>query len=673
MPSANLPWMMQPKLGIIAGGGRLPSILIQQCLRQSRDFVVVALKGQCAPETVAGYTHIWVRLGAAGQALKYLQDNEVAEIIMAGAVVRPSATDLRPDMWTAKFLATSGAYYKGDDGLLRSIIRHLERTAGFRVIDVAELAPTLVAEEGCWTRVAPSSDDMSNIDVGFAAAKDLGAKDLGQGVVVANGRVMAKEGRAGTDAMLAGLPINTASEPHGVLVKTLKPNQDRRADLPTIGPGTINAVIAAGLRGIAIEAGGSLIIDREAMLKTADEAGLFVIGVHPAPSESTPLVYIIAGEPSADALGASLMSALKAETSGKIQFAGVGGPAMARQGQNSLFPMEDLAVMGLAEIVPRIPQLRRRILQTVADVIATEPDVVVTIDSPDFNFRVGTRLKGKGLPIVHFVAPSVWAWRPGRAQKIARFLDHLLVLLPFEPPYFERVGLSTTYVGHPVLESGADKGDGAEFRKKYGIGSDEVVVLTLPGSRRGEVTRHLPVFEETLSSLSSTCENFRHITVTAPSCRSLVATAAAGSPIETMIIDNPEDKIDAFAAADVALAASGTVALELALAGTPAIIAYRINPLTAWLVKKVVSVRYANLINIILDRMAIPEFLSPDCRAELIGPALANLIQNATARDAQKAAYVDALGALGLGGEPASQRAAKAILSVSGLNGNGAT
>ncbi|MBT7487568.1 MAG: lipid-A-disaccharide synthase, partial [Rhodospirillales bacterium] len=176
-----------------------------------------------------------------------------------------------------------------------------------------------------------------------------------------------------------------------------------------------------------------------------------------------PLIFLIAGEPSGDALGANLMASLKKETKGRARFAGIGGPKMAAEGLESLFPMEELSVMGLFEILPKIPRLRFLINETVSQIATLRPDALVTIDSPGFTLRVAKKVAGLGFPLVHYVAPSVWAWKPGRAKKIARYLNHVLALLPFEPSYMLRAGLSCTFVGHPVLESGADKGDGPAF------------------------------------------------------------------------------------------------------------------------------------------------------------------------------------------------------------------
>jgi len=377
-----------------------------------------------------------------------------------------------------------------------------------------------------------------------------------------------------------------------------------------------------------------------------------------------PLIFLVAGEPSGDSLGARLMAALRERTGGAVRFAGVGGPAMAGQGLSSLFPMADLTVMGLAEVLPRLPLLLRRIGETARAARRLEPDAVVTIDSPDFNFRLAKRLRNAGIPLVHFVAPSVWAWRPGRARVIARRIDHLLALLPFEPPYFEREGLACTFVGHPVVESGADRGDGAAFRRRHGIADDASLLCLLPGSRASETSRLLPVFAETAARLAAGRPDLRFVVPLAPSVDDAVKRSVADWAVPVVVVEDVAEKYDAFAAATAALAASGTVALELAMAGTPAVIAYRMSPPTAWLARRLLRVRHVSLVNLVLDRAVMPEFLQADCRADRLADAVGRLLDDAGARRAQVTAGREALARLGLGGPSPGLRAADAVLTV---------
>ena len=386
-------------------------------------------------------------------------------------------------------------------------------------------------------------------------------------------------------------------------------------------------------------------------------------GNDPEP-DAGPLFFLIAGEPSGDVLGGRLMAALRRRTGGRIRFAGVGGEAMAAEGLASLFPITDLAVFGLLEVVPRIPRLYGRIRQTAAMVRDLAPDAVITIDSPDFSARIWPRIKGHGIPLIHYVAPTVWAWRPGRARTIAAFLDHVLALLPFEPPYFEVEGLKTTFVGHPVLESGADAGDGPGFRARHGFSGDDPIIAVLPGSRMGEVTRLGPVFAETLFLLKKKFPGLGAVVPTVSPVARTVRRLTAEWPVPALVLEGDPEKYDAFAAADIALAASGTVALELALARTPAVIAYKTNPLTALIGKVLFKARFVHIVNLVLDREAVPELLQGACRPDFLAAAVEDLLSDEDRRERQLASYAEALNQLGLGGPAPSERAATAVLDT---------
>ena len=379
---------------------------------------------------------------------------------------------------------------------------------------------------------------------------------------------------------------------------------------------------------------------------------------------SGPLIFLVAGEPSGDVLGGRLMAALKARSPSPPRFAGVGGERMTAEGLQSLFPMSELSVMGYLEVVPKIPRLLARVRETAAAAGNPRPDAVVTIDAPDFSFRVARRLAGAGIPLIHYVAPQVWAHRPGRSAKIAAFLDHVLAILPFEPPYFEAVGLPCSFVGHAIVEEGAERGDGAAFRARHGIAGDAPLICVLPGSRHGEVSRHLPVFGATLGLLAERYPGLRAAVPTVPAVADAVAAACADWPVDVHVVVGRDEKYDAIAASRVALAASGTIALELAIAGTPMVIAYKTNALTAWLARRMVRVSYACLVNLVLDRPVVPEFIQEDCRAELLADAVAGLYDPGDAREAQIVDGRQAAEMLGLGGASPSDRAADAVLKV---------
>lgn len=380
-----------------------------------------------------------------------------------------------------------------------------------------------------------------------------------------------------------------------------------------------------------------------------------------------PLIYLIAGEPSGDALGARLMAALKRVGQPDLRFAGVGGERMIAEGLTSLFPMSELSVMGLAEVVPRIPRLLGRMRETARAIREQSPDVVVTIDAPDFCKGVWKRLGRRDRPkLIHYVAPTVWAWRPGRARKLARRIDRIMCLLPFEPPYFEKEGLAASFVGHPVLETGADTGDGPSFRKRHRISDDAKLLCVLPGSRSGEIKRMLPVFAETVAILRKKFLNLVIVMPTVAATKDAVQSAASAFGPQVLVIEGDAEKYDAMAASDAALAASGTVALELGLARVPMVIAYRVNALTAAVARRMIKVRFATITNLLLDREAVPELIQGACRPDRLAVEVSLMIEDRAVRAAQRDASAAALAMLGAGGIPPSEQAARVVLAEIG-------
>jgi lipid-A-disaccharide synthase len=379
-----------------------------------------------------------------------------------------------------------------------------------------------------------------------------------------------------------------------------------------------------------------------------------------------PLIFIVSGETSGDNLAGRLMGALKRETGGRISFAGVGGPQSEAQGLKSLFPMSELSVMGLAEVLPHLPRLVRRIHQTKVEARRLAPDAVVTVDSPSFSLRLAHHLRGTGIPIVHYVAPQLWAWRPGRAKKLGRSVDHIMALLPFEVSFFARYGIASTYVGHPAIESGVDKGDGPAFRSRHGLSPDATVLCVLPGSRSAEVRRLLPVFGEALVHLK---EKFPDLALVIPQADATAETVRNLTrdwrfPV---VFAGMSERYDAFAASDAAMTKSGTVTLELALAGVPMAVAYKVSATTAFIVRRLVSVEHASLVNLLAGRLVVPEFIQEECTASKIAGAVAELLSSKAAREAQAQGFGDVVKALGDPTPPPSERAARLVLDI--ING----
>jgi len=375
-------------------------------------------------------------------------------------------------------------------------------------------------------------------------------------------------------------------------------------------------------------------------------------------------IMLVCGEPSGDLLGAQLMAGLKALAGDRIGFCGVGGAAMAREGLKSLYPLDATAVMGLREVVPAIPRILRHVRIAVNFALETRPDVVVVIDSPDFTHRVarGIRKRDPSIRTVDYVAPQVWASRPYRARAMARYFDLVLALLPFEPAFFEKYGLKTVFVGHPAVERRVRMSGGEVLRAELGIGADAPVLALLPGSRSNEIRFMLPPFRETVEILARRVPGLVTLLPTVPHVAARVRAGTQGWPTPLHIIESEAEKYRAFDAATAALAASGTVTTELALARTPLVAAYRLGWLTYRLMNPLITVRHMTLVDILLDRMAVPEFYQGGARPEAMADALVPLLTDARARAAQIADLDEATHLLGKDDESPSLRAAQALL-----------
>jgi lipid-A-disaccharide synthase len=382
--------------------------------------------------------------------------------------------------------------------------------------------------------------------------------------------------------------------------------------------------------------------------------------------DDRPLLYLIAGEPSGDAIGASLIRAIRSRTDGRIRFAGIGGERMAAEGIVSPIQLRELAIMGIVEVLPRARRLLRLVRDTAHEIDRLAPVALITIDSSGFCFRVAEKLhqKPRRPLLIHYVAPMVWAWREHRAREAARWYDHLLTLLPFEPPHFAKVGLPTSYVGHPVIEGGADRGDGIAFRSRHGIPVEVPLLVVLPGSRRGEVRRLLPVFRDTVHRIAGHFPTIQVVVPTVETVAQQVARGLADWPVRTLLVRGHAEKFDAFAAGNVALAASGTVALELAMAGLPMVIGYKTWIVTAWALKFALKVRHVSLINILLDRGLIPELLQGRCEAVGLAAEIETLLTDEGARHAQTEGAAAALQSIGRDDIAPSLRAADRILEL---------
>ena len=385
-----------------------------------------------------------------------------------------------------------------------------------------------------------------------------------------------------------------------------------------------------------------------------------------APAQKT--LMLVCGETSGDLLGAQLMAGIRRLAGDRVKIVGVGGPAMAREGLESLFPLDATAVMGLREVVPAIPRILARVRQAADYAIRIRPDALVVIDSPDFTHRIAKAVKKRdpSIKTVNYVAPQVWASRAYRAKAMARYFDLILALFPFEVPFFEKYGLRAVFVGHPVVERRARMTGGEALRARLGIGADAPLLALLPGSRSSEIRFIFPIFRDAVRLLAAKIPGLVTVLPTVPHVASKVREAASGWPTPLHILENETDKYAAFDAADVALAASGTVTAELALSRTPMVVAYRVGGLTYALANRLMTAHYMTLVNILLGRRAIPEFKQYLATPETLADEVERLFADEGARNAQVGAMNEFGRLLGEEEEAPSQRAARVLLDFIG-------
>lgn len=348
-------------------------------------------------------------------------------------------------------------------------------------------------------------------------------------------------------------------------------------------------------------------------------------------------IYLIAGETSGDQLGGWLMEAL-CKARPDVLFYGIGGSSMQTYGLHSLFPMHELSLMGFAEVVPHLLRIKKRIRETVADIEAKTPDIVLTIDSPGFTFRVVKALRERGVvtpKFIHYVAPTVWAYKPERAKKTSALFDVLLTLLPFEPPYFEREGLTTHFVGHPIAWWWKEKENGFAWRKANGIAADAPLLALFPGSRKGELAVHLPIFSNTVARLKQQYPALETTMLVKPEMKPFLLAHTKHWPCMLHLVTDFTQKKSVFAAATLALAKSGTIGLECTLAGLPSITTYRAHPISAWYIRKKLRTPFVNLANILCREMVIPELIQEACNPKTLSTELSRLLGNQEARETQ--------------------------------------
>ncbi len=377
-------------------------------------------------------------------------------------------------------------------------------------------------------------------------------------------------------------------------------------------------------------------------------------------------IYLIVGEPSGDILASRLITAIRKKHP-QAEFSGIGGETMKAEGFNSLFNIKDLSVMGLMEVIPRLPVILRHRKEVLSDIEKIQPDVIVTVDNWGFVNSILKNLKKRGskIPKVHYVAPQVWAWKKGRAKKAAQIMDYLMTLLPYEPPYFEKYGLDCTFVGHPVIENTTDlPTDIAHLRKQTGIPENARVLCVLPGSRHNEVSKLAPIFINSIKRISKEIPDLFLLIPSVEAMKDEIDEHFKNSGIPYRLILGQKARYEAFCMSEFALAASGTVSLELTACGTPHVVAYTFNPLTNALADLLVTAKYANLINTLADDFIIPEFILNDCKTGLIVPEVLSFMQSKEKCQAQITQAKEQLAKLKPADKQPSEKAAEVVLKA---------
>ena len=599
-------------IGIICGGGDYPHLVIKTCQEQKREFCLVFVNGYDKSIDYPDVPRFFANLGRIGEILHFLKLHEVTQIIFAGRIVRPSLFDLSFDMtgfkWALRLLKE--LLFCGDDALLRKVAE-LVHEQGLQVISGDKLFRYLFLSEGIYTKVAPSKSDMEDIRIGISAALHLGLQDIGQAVVVSDGKIIAKEDVRGTDAM-----IGRCYE--GILVKLSKPQQDLRMDLPTIGLDTIENLHNHGYRGAVIEDNKTIVLDKETVIQKANEYGLFLQVVKVRHKRK---VFIMAGEASGDYLGGRLMKDIK-KLDEDTEFCGIGGSYMEQVGIISLFSISELSLIGIKEVIGKIWHVWKLIRKTARTIKYYQPDVIIGIDSSGFTHRVYKAVKRMGVkaPVIHYVAPPVWAWRKWRAARLHKFIDKLLVLFPFEKEIFSKNNLDTAFVGHPVMVDNDFVSQPEECK--------QIGVTLLPGSRASELELHMPVLKKFVELFSLKYPEAQFFLPTTREMAPLIKKFVSGWSVKPIVSTKKLKKVKAYNSSKLAVAASGTVTLELTKMNLPFVVIYKTSEFTYRLVKWLIHVPYICLVNILSHETVVPELIQDDCTAENLMKHAENLLKS---------------------------------------------
>ncbi|MBE6446876.1 MAG: lipid-A-disaccharide synthase [Alphaproteobacteria bacterium] len=599
-------------IGIVCGGGKYPRLVIESCIKKGFDICLLIIGRTDRFDNYSKLPKLCVNFGKIGLALEFFKLNRVDKIVFAGHVKRPKLSELDLDRvginWLLKLWYPM--IFKGDNALL-SAVSCLFAQENIQVVSGTNFLDDVLLKEGTYSDIELSKKERNDIILGIREAQSLGLQDIGQGVVISDGRIIAREDKWGTDAL-----ISRCYE--GILVKTSKPQQDFRLDLPTIGVDTIENLHRHGFKGLVIEAGKTIVIDKEAVVQKAKEYRLFFQAILLSKKRR---IFIMAGEASGDYLGARLMRSIK-RLDNDVEFIGIGGHCMDRAGLIRLFSISELSIIGIWEIIGKIFSMKKCIKRTADTILRYQPDVVIGIDSSGFNFRVYKILKKNKFmsSIIHYVAPPVWAWRKWRAKSLHKFIDKLMVLLPFEKEIFSKYQLPTVFVGHTIAMDRDFLPVSEKKDQRY------VTVTLLPGSRPSEIEKHMPILREFTELMAKKYSNVRFMLPTITEIAPLIKKHVDNWKIKPTVSTKKMKKVKAYNMSDVAVAASGTVTLELAKMQVPFVVIYKTSFVSYFLVKKLIQIPYVCLVNILSGRALVKELLQRECTAKNIFDEVTDLL-----------------------------------------------
>lgn len=598
-------------IGIFCGKGEYPKVIIDSCKKQKLDFCLLFVDGCDRTFTYPDVPKLMFRLGQVGKVFQFLKLNGVKKVTFAGHVKRPELFDLSLDLEGFKCLIRlwKVLFCAGDDALLRAIA-DIFKERGIELISGTNFLKGAFFSEGVFSERKPTTEEQAEVELGVRESQMLGIRDIGQSIVVSGDSIIAKEDASGTDAL-----IDRCFD--GILVKTSKPQQDLRMDLPVIGVQTIENLHRHDFRGIVVEAGRTIILDKEDVLKKVDEYGLFLQAVKIRKKHK---IFVVAGESSGDYLGGRLMKDLK-KIDEDIEFVGIGGPCMEEAGLINLCPISKLSIIGIWEVIGKIFYIRDLIKKTVDTIINYKPDVLVTIDSSGFTHRIDKQVKKKNpdIPIVHYVSPPVWAWRGWRAKNLHKFIDKLMVLLPFERDFLKSYGVNTTFVGHPIASD-------SDFERDDKLQSNDLTITLLPGSRPSELEHHMPILKKFSELMIEKHPEVRFYLPTVKTVAPLIKKYVGDWKYKPTVSTKKLKKVKAYNLSHVAVAASGTVTLELAKMGLPFVAIYKTSFITYKLVKWLIKIPYVCLVNILNGTSLVPELLQNDCTPENIAESVENIL-----------------------------------------------